>query len=66
MNIDQSVVDAARMNLAGSFVSELFAEHIFAGTMEGAVREAEGIGSIFSIGQYENVLIASPDYLFRF
>ena len=54
------------LNLAGSFVSEHFAESVFSGTLESAARDAEGITSIFSIGQYTDVLIASPDYLFRF
>ena len=54
------------LNLAGSFVSELFAESVFSGTLEGAAKDTEGITSIFSIGQYTDVLIASPDYLFRF
>ena len=54
------------LNLAGSFVSEHFAESVFSGTLEGAAKDAEGIISIFSIGQYTDVLIASPDYLFRF
>ena len=54
------------LNLAGSFVSEHFAESVFSGTLEGAAKDAEGITSIFSIGQYTDVLIASPDYLFRF
>jgi multiple sugar transport system permease protein len=54
------------INLMGSFWNEAFVENIFSSTVEEAVSQKNEYESIFSLSQYVDVLIASPDYLYRF
>ena len=54
------------VNLIGSFLSEDFVEVVFSSTLEKAVSEYVGFKHAFSLSQYIDVLVASPDYLYRF
>ena len=54
------------VNLLGSFLGEAFVESIFSSTVEETVAQTDSIKEAFSVSQYVDVLIASPDYLYRF
>lgn len=54
------------INLLGSFFTGQFVENIFSSTLEEALEQNGGVAGAFSLSQYVNVLIASPDYLYRF
>ncbi len=54
------------INLLGSFLGEAFVESIFLSTVEETVAQTDSIKEAFSVSQYVDVLIASPDYLYRF